>query len=428
MGKRKENRSDVSASNDYELEAVPQEQRKSFWSITMVWTGFVFVIASMMAGGGLSAGLKFNEIILVTILGNIFLSVIAILTAVMASKTGLTFGLITRYSFGNKGSRLASFFVPIVNIGWYTIQSAVYGHLIAQIFHLGAVGEGICMVSSAIGIGIFAMIGMDALSLLGFVAIPNIIFLSIATAIKASSVAGGMSNIFAYVPQNPISINAGLTIVIGTWIFSAATCIADIMRYAKNIKEASLSALLGLVGGNSLLIICGAITSIAMNDSDLTNVLLGMGLIVPGLILMSTNIWTTNAANVYSTGLNLSNALHKDKKKVTFIVLIISALLTLTKPYQIDSLFKFLGVLGNIVPPLPGILFVDFFILNKCNYVSLDKLSGYDWNIKAWISWIVSAFLVVKVNFGFAPLNGIIFGGIIYFVLMKLFPNEAISQ
>lgn len=134
-------------SKDYELEAVPTDQRKSFWSITMVWIGFVFVIASMMAGGGLSVGLNFKDIIFVTIGGNIFLSVIAILTAVMASRTGLTFGLLTRYSFGNKGSRIASLFVPIVNIGWYTIQSATYGHLIAVIFNLSPLGEGIqCFV------------------------------------------------------------------------------------------------------------------------------------------------------------------------------------------------------------------------------------------------------------------------------------------
>ena len=133
-------------NTDYELSAVPANQRKSFFSLTIVWTGFVFVITSMMAGGGLAAGLNFKDIILATFLGNLFLSAIAILVSVIACKTGLTFALITRYSFGAKGTRLASLFVPIVNLGWYTIQSATYGHFIAQIFDFGPVAEGITMM------------------------------------------------------------------------------------------------------------------------------------------------------------------------------------------------------------------------------------------------------------------------------------------
>ena len=108
--------------SEYSLSAVPETERKSYISLTIVWTGFVFVITSMMAGGGLSAGLNFKMILLAIVLGNVFLSIIAVLVSIIASRTGLTFALMTRYSFGEKGSRIASMFVPVVNIGWYTID------------------------------------------------------------------------------------------------------------------------------------------------------------------------------------------------------------------------------------------------------------------------------------------------------------------
>ena len=127
--------------SEYSLSAVPESERKSYVSLTIVWTGFVFVITSMMAGGGLSAGLNFKLILAAIIIGNVFLSCIAILVSIIASRTGLTFALMTRYSFGEKGSRIASMFVPVVNIGWYTIQAATYGHFIAQAFHLGDIAE-----------------------------------------------------------------------------------------------------------------------------------------------------------------------------------------------------------------------------------------------------------------------------------------------
>lgn len=311
----KETKKVKEAENDYELCEVPQDKRKSFASITIIWTGYVFLITSMVAGGGLAAGLTFREIILATILGNVFLSVLAILVSVIASRTGLTFALLTRHSFGLKGSKITSLFVPVVNIGWYAIQSATYGHLIAQVLNLTGVGEIICMMLSALVMGMFALFGFDAISILGYVAIPAVIFLSIAASIKAVTVTGDFSTILNYVPTNPITIVEGTTLIIGTWVFGTVACIADIMRYAKNTKEAMLSGVTGLVGGNSLLVICGAITAIALNNSDLTAVLLSMGLVLPSIILMTTNIFTTNAANLYSMSLNLSNAFNMGRKK-----------------------------------------------------------------------------------------------------------------
>lgn len=414
-------------NTDYELSAVPANQRKSFFSLTIVWTGFVFVITSMMAGGGLAAGLNFKDIILATFLGNLFLSAIAILVSVIACKTGLTFALITRYSFGAKGTRLASLFVPIVNLGWYTIQSATYGHFIAQIFDFGPVAEGITMMLSALVMGVFALIGINAITILGYIAIPSIIFLSLATAIKSVGVAGAFSVITEFIPSDPMSIAGGTTVVIGTWILSTATCIADIMRYAKNMKQAALSAIVGLVGGNSLLVICGAIASIAVGNSDLTGVLLTLGLVVPSIILMTTNIFTTNASNIYSTSLNLSNAFHMDRKVLISVILVLSALLTLTKPYQIDSLFTFLNVLGVIVPPLAGIILSDFYIVHRGHYVPLDEAALRDWTISPWVTWALSYGIVVlleRMSFGLSSLNGIIAAIVLYPILVKIFKEK----
>ena len=93
---------------EYSLSTVPKEERKSYASLTIIWMGFVFVVTSMMAGGGLAEGLDFKHILLATFIGNIFLCLIAGSVSYIACKTGLTFALMTRYSFGEKGSRIAS--------------------------------------------------------------------------------------------------------------------------------------------------------------------------------------------------------------------------------------------------------------------------------------------------------------------------------
>ena len=95
------------------------------------------------------------------------------------------------------------------------------------------------MAASAPVMGIFAMIGMETLAVLGLVAIPAIILLSVPTAMRAvSEVGGDLSAIMNMVPAQPISLAQGVILVIGTWIFSAATCIAEIMRFERSLKDA----------------------------------------------------------------------------------------------------------------------------------------------------------------------------------------------
>lgn len=400
--------------------AVPESERKSYISLTIVWTGFIFAIISLMAGGSLAVGLSFREIIIVSLIGNVFLCAIAVAVSVIASRTGLTFALLTRYSFGSSGSRVASLFVPIVNVGWYTIQSASYGHFVASVFGFGDVGEAICMIISAAAMGIFAFYGVKAITILGYIAIPAIIFLSIATTARSMGALGTFQALLAYRPSAPITIAAGITTVIGAWILSTATCLSDIMRYAKSTKSAIAAALTGLLGGNILMLICGAIATIAMNDYDLTNILLGFGLVIPSLILMTTNL--------YSTGLNLANAFKLGRSKMMIILIAISAVLTLTRPYQVDFFYTFLNVLGNVVPPLAGIIIADYFLVHKGKYSPLDKTKFVKWNFVPWISWAVSVVIVFLVPWGLPSLNGIVLGALFHTVLMLLTKQKVAQE
>lgn len=418
----------VQTDSEFSRCAVPESERKSYVSLTIIWTGFIFAIISLMAGGTLALGLSFQEIILVSLVGNVFLCAIAIAVSVIASRTGLTFALLTRYSFGSSGSKVASLFVPIVNVGWYTIQSASYGHFVASVFQFGEVGEALCMIVSAALMGIFAFYGVKAITILGYVAIPAIIFLTVATTIRSVGVMGSMEALFGYRPSAPISLAAGITVVIGAWILSTATCLPDIMRYAKSTKTAIAASLTGLLGGNILMLICGAIATIAMNEYDLTVILLGFGLVIPSLILMTTNIFTTNAANLYSTSLNLANSFQIGRTKMMLILIGISSLATLLKPHEADFYYSFLNALGNVIPPLAGIILADYFIVNRGKYAPLDQSKFAAWNPIPWISWGISVAIVFALSAWApgilenvpAPFIGIVLGALFHTILMKV--------
>ena len=143
---------------------------------------------------------------------------------------------------------------------------------------------------------------------------------------------------------------------------------------------------------------------------------------------MTTNIFTTNASNLYSTSLNLSNAFKMDRKKIIIVILIISAGATLCRPYQISFLFTFLNLLGTIVPPLPGIILADYFIIHHGSYARLEGVKFHNFNIIPWIAWVLSLVLVFTLPFGLPSLNGLILGAVIYTVLMKITKKQVIKE
>ena len=245
--------------SEFSLCAVPESERKSYISLTIIWTGFIFAIISLMAGGSLAMGLSFQEIMIVSLIGNVFLCAIA-------------------------------------------------------------------------------------------------------------------------------------------------------------------ASLTGLLGGNILMLICGSIATIAMNEYDLTLILLGFGLVIPSLILMTTNIFTTNAANLYSTGLNLANSFKIGRTKMMLILIGVSAAATLLKPHEADFYYTFLNALGNVIPPLAGII-----VVNKGRYLPLEKSRFVAWNPIPWISWVVSVIIVftlaavaprVQENIS-APFIVIVLGAVFHIILMK---------
>jgi permease for cytosine/purines uracil thiamine allantoin len=200
------------------------------------------------------------------------------------------------------------------------------------------------------------------------------------------------------------------------------------MRYGKSKKDVITASTIGLLGGNTLMISCGAIAGVAMNDGDLINVLLSFGLVFPSLLLLTTNIFTTNGANLYSTSLNLANSFKLNRNIMLAVLIAISALATMTQPYKIDSLFVFLSTLGIIVPPLCGIILADFYLVHRGKYIDYNKATFKKWNLVPWITWAIALVCVKFIPFGLASLNGIVIGALLYALITYIVKPNVVSE
>jgi len=396
---------------DYSLTAVPKTARKSIWHTLVVMLGLTFFSASMWSGGELGQGLSFVNFILIVLAGNLVLGIYTGSLAYIAAKTGLSTHLLTRYAFGEKGSYLTSFILSFTQICWFGVGTAMFAlpvHKVTgiDIYILVAIA-GILMTCTA-------YFGIKALVIIGFIAVPLITILGSTSVIKAIYSMGGFQQLFDYEPTQTIGFAAALTICIGSFI-SAGTLTPDFTRFSRKKSSAVIATVIAFFVGNSLMFIFGAVGSIATGQSDISEVMFMQNLMVPAIIVLGLNIWTTNDNALYASGLGLSNITKLPRHKLVIFNGIIGTLAAL---WLYNHFVDFLNILGSTLPPIGAIILADFFILNRANYQAFEEMTFNKINwiaIFAWGVGIASATFIP----GIPPINALIGSSVTHVVVTK---------
>lgn len=391
---------------DYAFSAVPANQRKGFWTQFFVILAFTFFSSSMIAGGTLGTGLNLSTFLWVVLAGNLILGLYASLLGYISADTGLSTHLLTQYSFGKKGSYLTSFVLGGIQIGWFGVGVATFAILVEQVtginLYLLVLIGGILMTSTAYW-------GFKALTILSFVAVPSIAVLGGMSVFQATESVGGLQQLMSVVPRDTISFTTALTMCVGSFI-GGATLTPDFMRFAKTKKIALFSTLIAFFIGNSLMFVFGAVGSLATGKADISEVMIMQGLIIPAIIILGLNIWSTNDNSLYASGLAFS---HITKIKKNKIVLVNGALGTVLSIWLFSNFTSWLVLLGSILPPIGGIILADYFMFRrKLGYSATEKnLKDMNWSaIFAWIAGVAAGQLLP----GIPPINAIL-GAMIFY-------------
>ncbi|MFC4402934.1 cytosine permease [Gracilibacillus xinjiangensis] len=397
---------------EFSLQAVPQSHRNGFWKMFVVMLGFAFFSASMLSGGELGLGLSMQEILWMVLLGNLILGLYTGGLAYIAAKTGLSTHLLARYAFGEKGSYLASFLLGATQVGWFGVGLAMFAVPVNKV-------TGIDMMTLIIVSGIVmtfsAFFGMKALAILSFIAVPAIAVLGSVSVGMAVEDMGGLSGLFTYEPEATIGLAAALTICVGSFA-SGGTLTPDFARFAKTKKTAVITTLIAFFIGNSLMFLFGAVGAISTGLGDISEVMFVQGLVVPAIIVLGLNIWTTNDNSLYASGLGFSNITKIKKSKLVIFNGLVGTILAM---WLYNNFVGWLTLLGAALPPIGAILLADFFILRKANYPALEEMTFQAVRWPAIIAW-VGGFAAAQFLPGIPPLNGIIGASVIYVGLTLL--------
>ena len=467
------------AGHDFELGAVDERQKRGFWSMFVIMMGFTFFSASMWVGLTLANGLTAARFFWGVMAGNLILGIYTGLLAYPAAKTGLSVHLLARYSFGVFGSDIPSTVLAVTQIGWFGVGVAMFSipttvwlndaaFLQGTWFTSGAmispwgvtaplhshllwfitVVAGIAMTSSA-------YFGIKALHIISLVAVPAIAVLGGWSAIQAlffdkadfilahnptlaetlatsgKTIKSGWDALAGHVPGTDpktglslaIGMVSAISLGIGSFV-SGGSCTPDFTRFAKNAKIAVTTTVLAFFIGNSLMFFFGGAAAMVYNKNDISEVLKIQGLLVPAIIVLGLNIWTTNDNALYTSGLGLSNITRLPKR---YMVLLNGIVGTLAGLWLYDNFCGWLNILNTFIPPCGAILITDYFLVNKCKYPTMAEKKFVPVSVPAVVAWAVGSIvalagfnkfglgdLVPVLMKGIPAINGMVVAAVIY--------------
>ena len=436
---------------DFSLESVPLNQRKSWLNLAVIWIGIAVVMSAIFRGMMIGLGLgNIKSVILSYLLGEIILIGMMGLTGYIGARTGFSTPLLANFSFGRIGAILVSLSIAFSLIGWFGVQAAFFARTIqfyfGTDFHL-PVFSFVCGILMMIP----AIFGIRGLSALSWIASPFMIVIFIWGIFKMG---------FHFLPSDtlvslalnhqpdpyPITLGAAASIVAGGFIVGATTS-ADIFRYARpRLKDIFLAATIAMVA-SAFLHLVGSV--LAMNtgvyherlpELIIAKPYLGLGLI--GFLVLLLAQWTTNDSNIYSSVLALNNIFRTKRWIVTIIAGIVASLFAAFG--ILERLELFLIILTVSIGPIGGIFLCDYYLLKrlKPDSIKTQKFKGnasegeafLKINYKALgvylvsflIGWTTSGhpFTIRTFPFSVFAFNGILSSIILYFIIMKIFPDK----
>lgn len=407
---------------DLSTKPVPVESRVGWRAPLFNILGSNVAISELMVGGALIAGMSFSKLVITSVLGNLILVLILLIQGNIGVKEGLNTYVLAESIFGDIGGKwLISGILGISSFGWFGIQAGVAGLSLQKIF------PNINLTLSIVVLGLlmmlFAVLGFEAMAKFNYIAVPPLIILMIWGVYKSISV-NGIQTIVSYNPVDNISYVEGINMVVGLII--VGTIISpDQLRFTRNIKDVLIIGLLGFAVISVFQQVAAGILSMSSPSWDITEVLSDLGFNSIAFLILLLAAWSTNISNAYSGGLALKTVFPNLRREMlTLIAGLIGTIIAATG--IIFKFERFLGLLGMTVSGIAGVMWADYYLINKQKLV---KRKGV--NYIAFLSWLIGfivSYYTTNIEFFIPPINAILSSGFTYYLGMKLSKKASMNR
>ncbi|WAH37152.1 purine-cytosine permease family protein [Alicyclobacillus dauci] len=421
--------------DDYSLSRVPGSDRRHWFGIATMRFGQMSALSQFLLGATLGFGMSFWHAFWALTLGAVILEIISIFVGIAGMKEGLSTTMLIRWAgFGRLGSVLVSVVIAISLVGWFGVQNQVFADGLNQLL-----GGPVWLWSIVTGALVTWVViyGFLSMGFTAYITVPLfmiIAFFSIGREMSHYSLAHLIS---MGAPGSVLTLGTGASMVAGGFI-TGAIISPDMTRYNRSVGDVIKQTVLGITLGEYVIGLIGVLLAHAMKSSDVITIVMSTSGVI-GTVVLVTATLKINDWNLYSSSLGIVNlfdvVFHKRISRVG-VTILFGAIGTLLSVLGILNQFEgFLTLLGVAVPPVGGIMVVEYFLIRRYR----DELresrergvlpTVYEsWNPITLVSWI-GAFLVGEfVKWGIPSINSLIVAAVAYFVLSKVVNrNQAIT-
>lgn len=410
--------------DDYSLTRVPMSARQSLWSITIVRVGALATISQFMLGATLGYGMTFWQAFWATVLGSVILQIISFLLGYAGAREGLSTSLLSRYTgFGRYGSSIIGAVIAIACIGWFGVQNSVFAEGLVHATE-GRLSLPLAATITGLGVTVLVIFGFKLLSITATITVPAFL---VAVGFGVYYVLSDYSftDLLTAAPAGDVlTMGAAATMVAGGFIIGAVIT-PDFSRFAKSGKDVFWMATIGVLVGELGINMIAVLLALAARTNDIVNIMVQTAGWFGAFVVVLSTVKINNL-NLYSSSLGFTNIFDSlfnmklNRGKVTLVIGVIGTLLSIIG--ILDHFVTFLVFLGVLVPPIAGIMVVEYFIL-KTNRKELDETREkgelpevgklHPITIIAWIAGFAAGYTI---EIGIPSINSLLISAVVYYV------------
>ncbi|WP_418057452.1 cytosine permease [Pimelobacter simplex] len=409
-------------SEEYENAPVPLSARRSLLSNVLVWMGFPMILTCAVSGGLIVAALGLAHGALAILVGNLVLFAYTGLIGIVSTRHGLNFRLQSALTFGAKGSTIITGSMATIVVGWFAVQVALTGESMADAFDVNVVV--VTVVAGLLYTG-FTVLGVKALTLIGYVSIPLFLVFGLWAAIDATTSAG-WSAVSSYDGDGSLTFGFAVTMVIALFV-DGGTMTGDFNRWAKNTRHSLISTAGAFPFANTVSMLLGGLITAATASAADANFFgrfadQGGLLAVLAILLLFMNLGSVCAHNLYLSAVGWASLTRRSMQLAATVIGVLGIAIAISGAWNHFS--TWLSLLGVLVPSLGAVMIVDQLVVRRteCAVVA----SGY--RVHAFAGWALGSACAGLAE-AFAPqlstaVVGMVAGAAAYLVVHRLFSGD----
>ncbi|MEP0201610.1 MAG: cytosine permease [Halioglobus sp.] len=412
-------------SREFATEPVPDERTVSWFRVALVSAMVAFSLPTFLTGIEVAAVSSPERAFGMLLVGSIILTLLGSLTGGIGASTRLSSYMLNRIAFGRSGAALVNLAFAVSLLGWFGVNIDLFSGAVVRLaqdmFQL-AVPAWTVEVFAGLVMTITAVFGFRAINLLAALLVPVLVLVTYQL-IAGSLAATSLDQLMEKSVIEQLSFGDGVSAVVGA-IIVGAIILPDITRFIRHWRGAVYAVAISYLVIELIVMCAGGIASTALEDRDLLNIMITLGIGWAAFAIVILGSWVLNSLNLYSTMLSVESTAPALDNKIVVVTLgvlgTVAAFLNI-----LDYFLSFLFYLSIVFVPVSGVIAVDYLLLRKNAYHEMRIEMEQSVRPLAVGAWLFGACVALIASWGWIALTGIaaidamLTSALSYFLLMR---------